>query len=162
MDDPPAVVDFSTVLVETEPVVNGAKEPRSCAGGIVPAESGVISEARKGIEGIMTPAMFVFVGVVMRLMRVMVGMIHAKEVADAIAHGGGALAQWVVAVTMGIGVGVGVGVGLMGMMGVGIVREMMRRVRRVVVGRVRGVAMGRVCALAMVGVIVMARILGSR
>lgn len=79
----------------------------------------------------MAPA--VFVSVVLRLMmvlRVMIGMIHAKEVANAIANRGGTLARCVV--TMGIRLGVGMR--MVGMRGLGIVGEMMSRVGGVAMG----------------------------
>lgn len=47
VNDPSAVVDFSPVLIEIAPVINGAKEPRPCAGGVASVEFGVISEARE-------------------------------------------------------------------------------------------------------------------
>lgn len=47
MNDPSTVVDFSTVLIEIAPVVNGTKAPRPCAGGVAPVVSGVVSEARE-------------------------------------------------------------------------------------------------------------------
>lgn len=128
VNDPSALVNFSTVFIKIAPIVNGAKAPRPCAGVAVTVVSGVISEAR---ERIMTLATFVSVGA---LKNVMVGTIRAKEVADAIADRWGALTRCVI--TLGVGVGVGMRVGGVGMLRMGIVGKLMRRVRRVVMGRV--------------------------
>ena len=138
MDDPSVVIDLSAMLIEIAPIVNGTKEPWACAGGIAPMQSGIISEARKRV---MTPAMIVRVCVVrlvMRLMMVMVmiiviGTIHAKELADAIGHGGGALAR----ILVGRGIGAGVVVRVVRVRGLGVVCDMMGRVRREVVRGVR-------------------------
>jgi hypothetical protein len=133
VDEPSVVIDLSAMLIEIARVISGTKEPRAS----VPMVSGIISEAR---EGVVTPAAIVrvcIVGLMVMRMIVVIGMIHAKELADAIAHGGGALAMMLV----GGGVGVGV-VGVVGGGGLGVVREVMGRVRGVVVygvmGRVRG------------------------
>lgn len=138
MNNSSVVIDLSAVLIEIAPIINGAKEPRSRAGRIASVESRVISEAR---EGIMAPVMMI-VSVCVRGGIIVVGTIHAKELADAIAHGGGAVARMLVCI--GMGGGARAGMSVVGVCGVGILWEMMGRVGRVVVhgvGRVRGVAM---------------------
>lgn len=139
MDDPSVVIDLSAMLIKIARIITRTKEPRACAGRIVPMESGIIPEAG---EGVMAPATIVRVCVVRLMMRlmmvivmiIMIGVIHAKELADAIAHGGGAGTM----VLVGGGVGVGVAVRVVGLGGLGVVRDVVGRVRGVVVRGVVG------------------------
>ena len=142
MNKSSAVIDLSAVLIKIALIMNGAKGPRPRAGRIASMESRVVSEAR---EGVMTPVMMI-VSVCLLRRIVVVRRIHAKELADAIADGGGAIAR--ILVCIGMGGGAGVGAGVVGVCGVGILWDMIRRLGGVVVygvvGSVLGIVMGRV------------------
>ena len=154
MDDSSAVIDFSTVLIQIALIVDRAKEPRPFADRVVPAGSGVVSEGRERVVALATIIMMggVVSLVVSLVMRIVVGVIHAKEVADAIADGGCALASMVVLrrpvgvrLSMSMGVVRVMRVGRRGGLGVEL-GKVMGRVRTLVVRRVGAMMMGSAVA----------------